>query len=106
MRNYIIPPLKESAQPERRCPRCNTDSGRIHQQRRLALVDTRIGSVTKLRIRCSSCHLTWTCQPDGLKPHFQRSQRIRALNLLLYALGLSYQATAVAMTALGAPEST
>ena len=87
------------------CPRCNTSSGRIHQKRQLSVSDTRIGAVTKLRMRCSACHLTWTCQPDGIKPHFQRSQRIRALNLLLYALGLSYQATATVMTSLGAPES-
>ena len=105
MRSYIIPSLKESAQADRLCPRCNTNSGRIHQQRRLSLVDTRIGAVTKLRMRCSTCYLTWTCQPAGLKPHFQRSQRLRALNLLLYALGLSYEATAQVMTALGAPES-
>lgn len=105
MRRYIIPSLKEAAQPDRLCPRCLTPSGRIHQQRRLPLVDTRIGSVTKLRMRCCTCHLTWTVQPEGIKPHFQRSQRIRALNVLLYALGLSYQATATVMTALGAPES-
>jgi hypothetical protein len=49
--------------------------------------------------------LTWICQPDGLKAHFQRSQRVRALNLLFYALGLSYAATAQVMTALGALES-
>lgn len=105
MRNYIIPSLKEAAQVDRLCPHCATPSGRLHQKRRLPLVDTRIGAVTKLRMRCATCRLTWTCQPDGLKPHFQRSQRIRALNLLLYALGLSYQATATVMTALGAPES-
>jgi hypothetical protein len=40
-----------------------------------------------------------------MQAHYQRSQRLRAVNLLLYALGLSYQATAAVMTALGAPES-
>lgn len=105
MRSYIIPSLKESAQVDRLCPRCLSPTGRIHQKRRLALVDTRLGVVTKLRMRCATCSLTWTCQPDSLKPHFQRSQRIRALNLLFYALGLSYEATAAVMTSLGAPES-
>ena len=56
-------------------------------------------------MRYATCHLTWTCQPDGLKARFQRSQRVRALNLLFYALGLSYEATAQVMTALGAVES-
>jgi hypothetical protein len=105
MRRYIIPSLKDAAQPDRLCPRCNTLSGRIHQKRQLSVSDTRIGAVTKLRMRCRHCRLTWTCQPDGLKSHFQRSQRVRALNLLFYALGLSYAATAQVMTALGALES-
>ena len=56
-------------------------------------------------MRCRHCRLTWTCQPQGLQPRFQRSQRIRALNILFYALGLSYEATAQVMTALGACES-
>jgi hypothetical protein len=105
MRRYIIPSLKDSAQPSRLCPRCNTHSGRIHQKRRLPVVDIRIGSVTKLRMLCSTCHMTWTVEPEGLKPHFQRSQRLRALNVLFYALGLSYEATASVMSSLGAPES-
>lgn len=105
MRKYIIPSLKDSAQASRLCPSCNTSSGRIHQRRLLPVTDTRLGSVTKLRMRCSTCHRTWTSQPEGLKAHFQRSQRIRALNILFYALGLSYQAVATAMTSLGAAES-
>jgi hypothetical protein len=105
MRKYIIPSLKDVAQPIRLCPRCHSPSGLIHQRRQLAVSDTRIGAVTKLRMRCRHCRMTWTCQPDGLKAHFQRSQRIRALNVLFYALGLSYEATAQVMTALGALES-
>jgi hypothetical protein len=56
-------------------------------------------------MRCRSCQKTWTCQPDGLKAHFQRSQRIRALNILFYALGLSFESVATVMTSLGASES-
>jgi Transposase IS66 family len=105
MRRYIIPSLKDSSQPSRLCPGCNTSSGRIHQRRRLPITDTRIGQVTKLRMRCSACRLSWTCQPEGLKAHFQRSQRIRALNILFYAMGLSFEAVAQVMTSLGASES-
>jgi hypothetical protein len=105
MRKYIIPSLKESAQPNSLCPRCNCSTGRIHQRRLLPVTDTRIGSVTKVRMRCTSCQITWTLQPDGLKAHFQRSQRIRALNVLFYALGLSFESVATVMTSLGAVES-
>ena len=105
MRRYIIPSLKDSSQPSRTCPNCNNPSGRVHQHRRLSVVDTRIGQVTKLRMFCPACRVTWTCQPEGLKAHFQRSQRIRVLNILFYALGLSYEAVATVMTSLGATES-
>ena len=105
MRRYIIPTLKDSAQPCRLCPYCDSKAGRIHQHRRLSVIDTRIGEVSKLRLRCSICNRTWTCQPDGLKAHFQRSQRTRALNILLYALGLSFEAVSTVMTSLGAAES-
>src|SRR6185436_8301889 len=105
MRKYIIPSLKDSAQADRLCPLCNTASGRIHQRRLLPVSDTRLGCVTKLRMRCSTCNRTWTSQPQGLKAHFQRSQRLRAFNILLYALGLSYQAVSTVMTSLGAAES-
>lgn len=105
MRRYIIPSVKESAQASRRCPYCDSMRGHIHQTRSHSLVDTRLGRVRKLRLQCSSCQRTWTSQPEGVKAHFQRSQRVRALNVLLYALGLSYAAVAQVLTALGAPES-
>ena len=105
MRRYIIPTLKVSSHPHRLCPRCNSQTGRILQPPHLSVTHTRLGSVTKLRMRCYSCPLTWTSQPDGLKAHLQRSQRIPALNILFYALGLSYLPTATVMSSLGASES-
>lgn len=105
MRKFIIPSVKDSVQADRRCPYCLSMTGHIHQSRSHTLVDTRLGSVTKLRLQCRDCLRTWTLQPEGVKAHFQRSQRVRALNVLLYALGLSYAAVAQVVTALGAPES-
>ena len=105
MLRYIIPTLQPHPQVERACPFCQQPAAVIHQQRTLAITDTRLGQVHKLRMRCRRCQRTFTLQPDGLTPYCQRSQRVRALNLLLYALGLSYEATAQLMTALGAKES-
>lgn len=105
MLRYIIPSLQQSAQVSRRCPYCQQHSGILHQRRTLAVTDTRLAQVYKLRLRCSRCRRSWTCQPAGLQAHFPRSQRVRALNLLFYALGLSYEATAQVMGALGAKES-
>src|SRR5918912_3675898 len=105
MLRHIIPSLQPTAQVERLCPYCQHPAARIHQQRASAITDTRLGQVGKLRMRCRHCRRTFTLLPTGLSPHAQRSQRVRALNLLLYALGLSHQATAQVMTALGAKES-
>lgn len=105
MRRFIIPSLKEAAQADRRCPYCHSMTGHLHQRRNQSVIDTRLASLRKLRLQCRSCLRTWTCQPEGIKAHFQRSQRVRALNVLLYALGLSYAAVAHVVTALGAPES-
>jgi hypothetical protein len=105
MLRYIIPTLQEHPQVQRTCPFCQQPAAVIHQPRRLAITDTRLAEVRKLRMRCRHCQRTFTLQPAGLTPHCQRSQRVRALNLLLYALGLCYEATAQLMTALGAKES-
>jgi hypothetical protein len=105
MRRYIIPIVKHKAQADRMCPKCQRPSGRIHQNREQAIIDIKLGEVTKVRMRCRICAHTWTSQPDGVKAHYQRSQRVRALNVLLYALGLSYEGVAVALTALGAAQT-
>ncbi len=105
MRRYIIPIVKDKAQVHRICPKCQEASGQIHQRREQAIVDTKLGGVTKVRMRCHICTHTWTSQPDGVKEHYQRSQRVRALNVLLYALGLSYEAVAAVLRSLGAPQS-
>ncbi|MCS6805054.1 MAG: hypothetical protein NZ823_07915, partial [Blastocatellia bacterium] len=86
MRRYIIPIVKEEAQVDRRCPTCQRASGHIHQREERGVVDIRLGRVLKWRMQCGRCGRTWTCQPEGIKAHSQRSQRVRALNVLLYAL--------------------
>jgi len=105
MRRYQIPTLEPTAQVSRRCPHCARNGGRIHQRRMQRPVDTRLEQVEKIRMRCAFCRKTWTCQPKGMKAHFSRSQRVRALNVLLYALGLSYRSVAAVVRSLGAEES-
>ncbi|MDA1191688.1 MAG: hypothetical protein O3A46_08405 [Candidatus Poribacteria bacterium] len=34
-------------------------------------------------MRCAFCGKTWTCQPEGMKHGYARSQRVRALERLL-----------------------
>ncbi|MCS6803744.1 MAG: hypothetical protein NZ823_01200 [Blastocatellia bacterium] len=105
MQRYIIPIVKEEAQVDRRCPTCQRESGHIHQREERGVVDIRLGRVLKWRMQCGRCGRTWTCQPEGIKAHSERSQRVRALNVLLYALGLSYRAVAAVLWSVGAPES-
>jgi hypothetical protein len=105
MKRYEVPTVSRHAQLSRRCPECSRSGGRIHQRRGQRPADTRVEQVEKVRMCCAFCGKTWTCQPEGMKHGHSRSQRVRALNLLLYALGLSYRVTAAVVTALGAPQS-
>ncbi|MCS7157909.1 MAG: hypothetical protein N0A16_09290 [Blastocatellia bacterium] len=102
MRRYILPMVKEEAPVDRGCPICRRESGHIHERAKREVVDIRLGRVLKWRMECGR---TGTCQPEGIKAHSERSQRVRALNVLLYALGLSYRAVAAVLWSVGAPES-
>jgi transposase-like protein len=105
MKRIEIPTLESTAQVTRRCPHCERNGGQIHQRRVQRPVDIRVEQVEKVRMRCAFCRRTWTCQPEGMKHGYSRSQRLRALNVLLYALGLSYGSVAMTTAALGAQQS-
>jgi hypothetical protein len=45
-------------------------------------------------MRCLGCGLTWTLRADGVSAGRQRSDRLRALGVILYMLGPSYEGAA------------
>ena len=95
MVNYLFPSVGTDVKLERRCPHCRRVGARIHSaafQRPIS--DVRCLSVLQQRQRCPFCRTTWTVRAQGVADGRQRSDRLRAMGVLLYMLGLSYRATA------------
>src|SRR5207237_9512522 len=85
-------------------PDCPGTTFRFHQLVRKGLRDTRYPQVAAHRYLCLTCGHTFRVYPPGVT-RAHSSQRVRGLGVLLYLLGLSYGATALALEALGAPLS-
>lgn len=85
------------------CPSCG---GRLirHQTTVRGLTDLRLRAVTVQRCRCKGCGKTCTLRPPGAS-RSSKSDRLRAAAVLLYCLGLSYDACSAALKAVGAPVS-
>lgn len=106
MRLHIVLPNVQTqvSQAPRACRWCG--SGRVYrwQQVRKRIRDTRLDEVRAERWYCRACGRTWRVYPEGVT-HAQRSQRLAGTAVMLYLLGLSYGAVALALAALGHPYS-
>lgn len=102
MRLHIVLPSVEAAvsQAPTACHWCS--SARVYrwQAVRKRIRDTRLEEVQAERWYCRSCGRTWRVYPLGVT-HAQRSQRLAGTAVMLYLLGLSYGAVALALQALG-----
>lgn len=85
------------------CPyaKCGGRHFRLHQVVAKAVRDTVYTGVIARRYACLRCQRTFRVYPTGVN-HAPTSQRVKGLAVLLYLLGLSYGATALALEALGA----
>jgi transposase-like protein len=88
----------------RRCPRegCDGRHFKAHgvKGERKALRDPQCAIVVAYRQRCLSCGATFRVYPHGVSAD-QQSDRLKALSVLLYGLGLSYGAVEDLLSALG-----
>ncbi|MDQ2809168.1 MAG: IS66 family transposase [Chloroflexota bacterium] len=80
-------------------PACPGSLFRFHQQVIKPLRDTRYAQVAAARYECLACHHTFRVYPPGVTAD-QTSQRLQGLAVMLYLLGLSYGAVALALEAL------
>ena len=71
-----------------------------HQEVDKPLKDTKYRMVAAHRYRCLRCRRTFRVYPQGVT-RAQTSQRVKGLAVMLYLLGLSYGAVALALEALG-----
>ena len=102
MVNYLFPSVGTELKLQRTCPHCGRSGGRIHSAvRPRAIEDIRISTVPQQRMRCAYCGTTWTVRVEGIGDGCQHSDRLRAVGVFLYMLGLSYRGVANFACSLG-----
>jgi transposase-like protein len=86
------------------CPYgCGGQTYRCHGMKgeRKSLRDVGYDEVVSYRYTCEQCGRTFRVYPQGVSKGAQQSQRLRAMTVLLYVLGLSYGAVEDFVNALG-----
>lgn len=108
MRLLVIPPpVQPEVYPEPAgCPAldCGSRHVQFRQAARKPLRDPFVSEVVAHRYQCPRCGRTFRLYPVGVS-HDQTSDRLKGLAVLLYVLGLSYGAVALALAAFGCPLS-
>ncbi len=91
-------PFRDPQHPKRKC------GGTHFKEHQLVcakpLRDTHVSQVTARRYRCLKCQHTFRVYPTGVS-HAQQSDTVKGLSVLLYILGLSYQAVSDVLDSLG-----
>ena len=84
------------------CPKedCNGHNFKLHGVEKKAIRDFRYQMVKSLRWKCLKCMRTFRVYPQGVS-EAQQSDRLKALTVLMYTLGLSYGAVSDVVEALG-----
>ena len=92
--SLIIPDVADTAPRKYRCPYCNgiahIHSRNSHRQ----ITDLRLSEIEQIRYRCIKCAKTFQSYPQGMCKGAQRSDRVKALGVVLVVLGLSYRKSA------------
>lgn len=95
MVHYLFPSVGGELKLERTCPRCHRLGGRVHSAVRLRpICDIRVASLAQQRMHCAYCGTSWTVHAEGVKEGCRHSDRLRAVGVFLYMLGLSYRSVA------------
>ena len=102
--HLLLPTVGTTIAPPPVCHWCQSAQIGHWQTVKKPLRDTRLEQVTAERYGCRACGRTFRVYPAGVT-HAASSQRLRGMAVLLYLLGLSYGAVALALTALGYPWS-
>ena len=100
----ILPRLKPTQIiPPAECPYegCQGRHLCLYQQVTKPLKDTVYRAVKAYRYRCPTCRRTFRVYPEGVS-NAHTSLRVKGLAVMLYFLGLSYEATSLTLEALGA----
>ena len=98
--NITLPEPGATAPRRYHCERCNgtTHSHATNNHRQIA--DTRLSEIQQRRFKCTRCGKTFPSYPEGISRGAQRTNRVKALGVLFYVLGLSYRQAASVVKAL------
>ncbi len=105
--SLILPPVQPEVYPEvAGCPYAGCGGRHLQHWQTVAkpLRDTQLCEVLAQRYRCVRCGRTFRVYPSGVS-HDQTSARLKGVAVMLYVLGMSYGAVAIALAALGWPLS-
>jgi len=101
MVHYLLPSVSSELKLERQCPHCRRFGGNRHSGvRHRAISDIRVDAIAQQRMKCPYCGTTWTISVQGIGHGRQRSDRLIAMGVFLYMLGLSYRAVETFLLAL------
>ena len=99
----LLPPVEpDKLTAPSQCPYegCGGKRVRWHQDVKKAIRDTKYEQVPAQRYQCLTCKRTFRVYPPGVS-RAQTSLRGKGLAVMLYLLGLSYEATSLALEAIG-----
>lgn len=95
MVDYLFPSVGTELKLQRTCPHCGRVGGRIHSTvHSRPIADIRLAMVPQQRMRCAYCGTSWTIRVAGIGDGCRHSDRLRAVGVFLYMLGLSYRGVA------------
>ena len=101
--NLILPVVNpdQIKEPEK-CPygKCGGKHFHLRQGVKKSIRDSKHKEVQALRYQCLKCGRTFRVYPQGVQAAHV-SQRVKGMAVMLYILGLSFQATAIVMEAFG-----
>ena len=95
MVHYLFPSVAQELKLQRTCPHCGRHGGRIHSAvRQRSISDIRVSTLAQQRMHCAYCGTSWTIRAEGVGAGCRRSDRLRAVGVFLYMLGLSCRGVA------------
>lgn len=88
-----------------RCPKCGRPGMQWHRAVTRPVIDLNVKEIELVQYQCShpQCGVSQTVSPPGIGRKCRQSDRTKALSVVLWGLGLSYEDVERVMKALGVP---
>lgn len=101
---FRFPYTDTQPEEEASCPYCGSKKSITHQTHSKRIKHHKIEEVIVKRLRCKRCKRTFPHYPEGVS-QAQQTKTLKAMSVVLYVLGLSYDSLVFFFSALEAPLS-